>query len=150
MKVLSAELFREAASFFLDDVYTRISDLKSNAQMFGADLVYHHTCLSAYIQKYKRAISVKESGPIRFTKKKIFECYINFIRDVIESGSGISLNDIRDMINDKETIFITNLEVKTYLTDTLGLRSSLHHQNGRMNHTWYFHLVQVLMTLLKD
>ena len=54
------------------------------------------------------------------------------------------------MINDKETIFITNLEVKTYLTNTLGLRSSLHHQNGRMNHTWYFHLVQVLMTLLKD
>ena len=118
--------------------------------MFGADPIYHHACLSAYIQKYKRAISVKESGPIRFTKKKIFECYINFIRDVIESGSGISLNDIRDMINDKETIFITNLEVKTYLTDTLGLRSSLHHQNGRMNHTWYFHLVQVLMTLLKD
>ena len=86
VKVLSAELFREAASFFLDDVYTRISDLKSNAQMFGADLVYHHTCLSAYIQKYKRAISVKERGPIRVTKK-IFERYINFIRDFIESGS---------------------------------------------------------------
>ena len=91
----SAELFREAASFFLDDVYTRISDLETNAQMFGADLV-------------------------RVTKKKIFERYINFIRDVIESGSGISLNDIRDMINDKETIFITNSEVKTYLTETFG------------------------------
>ena len=89
----SAELFREAASFFLDDVNTRISDLETNAQMFGADLV-------------------------RVTKKKIFERYINFIRDVIESGSGISLNDIRDMINDKETIFITNSEVKTYLTET--------------------------------
>ena len=66
----SAELFREAASFFLDDVYTRISDLETNAQMFGADLVQHHACLSAYIQKYKRAISVKECGPIRVTKKK--------------------------------------------------------------------------------
>ena len=82
----SAELFREAASFFLDDVYTRISDLKSNAQMFGADLVYHHTCLSAYIQKYKRAISAKERDPIRVTKN-IFERYMNFIRDFIESGS---------------------------------------------------------------
>ena len=49
----SAELFREAASFFLDGVYTRISDLESNAQMFGADLVYHHACLSDYIHKYK-------------------------------------------------------------------------------------------------
>ena len=116
----SAELFREAASFSLDDVYNCISDLESNAQMFGADVVYHRACLSAYIQKYKRAISVKESGPIRVTKKKIFERYINFIRDPIESGSGISLNDIRDMINDKETIFITNSEVKTYLTETFG------------------------------
>ena len=42
------------------------------------------------------------------------------MRDAIESGSGISLNDISDMINDKETIFTTNLEVKTYLTETFG------------------------------
>ena len=82
----SAELFREAASFSLDNVYNCISDLESNAQMFGADVVYHRACLSAYIQKYKRAISVKERGPIRVTKK-IFERYINFIRDFIESGS---------------------------------------------------------------
>ena len=81
----SAELSGEAASFFLDDVYTRISDLESN-----------HVCLSACIQKQKRAISVKESGLIRVTKKKTVEGYINFIRNVIESGSGISLNDIRD------------------------------------------------------
>ena len=44
--------------FFLDNVYTRISDLENNAQMFGVDLVYDHACLSAYIQKYKRAKSV--------------------------------------------------------------------------------------------
>ena len=49
----SAELFREAASFFLDDTYTRITNLENNAHMFSADLVYHHACLSAYIQKYK-------------------------------------------------------------------------------------------------
>ena len=91
----SAELFREAGSFFLDDVYTCISDLETNAQMFGADLV-------------------------RVTKKKILERYIDFIRDVIESGSGISLNDIRGMSNDKETIFIANSEVKSYLTETFG------------------------------
>ena len=90
----SAELSGEAASFFLDDVYTRISDLESNAQMFGADLYYHHVCLSACIQKQKRAISVKESGLIRVTKKKTVKRYINFIRNVIESG--LSLNDIRD------------------------------------------------------
>ena len=64
--------------------------------MFGADPIYHHACLSAYIQKYKRAISVKENGPIRVAKKKIFERYISFIRNVIESGSGISLNGIHN------------------------------------------------------
>ena len=69
----SAELLREAASFFLDDTYTRITNLENNAHMFSADLVYHHACLSAYIQKYKRAISVKESRAIRVKKKNIFE-----------------------------------------------------------------------------
>lgn len=74
--------------------------------------------MSTYIKKYKRAISVKESGPIRITKNKIFERYISFMRDVVESGSCVPLNDIRDMINDKESIFITNSEVKTYLNET--------------------------------
>ena len=115
----SAELSGEAASFFLDDVYTRISDLETNAQMFGADLV-------------------------RVTKKKIFERYINFIRDVIESGSGISLNDIRDMINGKETIFITNSEVKTYLTETFGSEiqftpSEQKYESHMVFSSWYFY-----------
>lgn len=80
--------------------------------MFGTDLVYHHACLSAYIQKYKRAISVNKSGPIIITKKKIFERHINFIKDVIESGCGISLSNIRDMlmINDKESILSPTLK----------------------------------------
>ena len=57
---------------------------------------------------------------LELQRKKYSNGYINFIRDVIESGTGISLNDIHDMVNDKETIFITNLEVKTYLTETFG------------------------------
>ena len=140
----SAELFGEAASFLLDDVYTRISDLESNAQMFGAGLYYHHVCLSACIQKQKRVISVKESGPIRVTKKKTVERYINFIRNVIESGSGISLNDIRGMINGKETIFITNSEVKTYLTETFGSEiqftpSEQKYESHMVFSSWYFY-----------
>ena len=53
---------------------------------------------------------------LELKRKKYLNGYINFIRDVIESGTGISLNNIHDMVNDKETIFITNSEVKTYLT----------------------------------
>ena len=53
---------------------------------------------------------------LELKRKKYLNGYINFIRDFIESGTGISLNNIHDMVNDKETIFITNLEVKTYST----------------------------------
>ena len=53
---------------------------------------------------------------LELKRKKYLNGYINFIRDVIESGTGVSLNDIHDMVNDKETIFITNSEVNTYLT----------------------------------
>ena len=56
---------------------------------------------------------------LELQRKNIHQRYINFIRDVIESGSGISLNDICDMINVKVTIFFNNSEVKTYLTETL-------------------------------
>ena len=54
---------------------------------------------------------------LELQKKIIFQHYINFMRDVIESGSGVSLNNIRDMINGKESIFITNSEIKTFLTE---------------------------------
>ena len=56
----SAELFREAALFFHDDVYARISELARNAQMFGADLVYHHACLSAYIKNISELYQLRK------------------------------------------------------------------------------------------
>ena len=61
----SAELFHEVALFFLNEIYTHISHLSSNAP------------------KYKQETSVKKSSPVRITKKKISEQYINFTRDFI-------------------------------------------------------------------
>ena len=51
-------------------------------------------------------------------KNKIFKRYIIFLRDIIRSGSRISLKDIHDMINVKECIFIINTEVRNYFQFT--------------------------------
>ena len=115
------QLFREAASFQLDDVYTRIFDLHNDSSIFGADLYYHHSCLAAYIQKYKRSInSNQRENVMTITKRDVFNRHIKFIKDIIDQGSGISLSDIRDMINDLEDININNSEVNNFLIESMG------------------------------
>ena len=101
----SAKCFREAAEFFMDDVYTRICDLENDENMYGADLLYHHSCLA----------QEKRSHYLKTTKRHIFENYKEFIKEIIDSGSGISLSDIRDMLNEKEEIVFNNSEIKTFL-----------------------------------
>ena len=119
-----AQQFREAAFFLLDDVYTQVCDLKSNSSIFGADLYYHQPCLAAYIQKCKRATNTlnKFNTSTKVTKRNIFDLHLNFVKEVIGGGSGISLSEIRDMINDKENININNSEVKSFLVDSMGDR----------------------------
>ena len=115
-----AKCFREAGEFFMDDVYTRICDLENDENMYGADSLYHHSCLSSYIQKHKRALQAQEKGShyLKTTKRHIFENYKEFIKEIINSGSGISLSDIRDMLNEKEGFVFNNSEIKTFLIST--------------------------------
>ena len=113
---LSAKCFRETAEYFMDDVYTRICDLENDENMYGADLLYHHSCLSSYIQKHKRALQAQEKGShyLKTTKRHIFENYKEFIKEIIDSGSGISLSDIRDMLKEKEEFVFSNSEIKYF------------------------------------
>ena len=112
----SAKCFREAAEFFMDDVYTRICDLENDENIYGADLLYHHSCLSSYIQKHKRALQAQEKGfhYLKKTKRHIFENYKEFIKEIIDSGSGISLSDIRDMLNERKNLFSIILKSKHF------------------------------------
>ena len=107
----SAKCSREA-----DEVYTRICDLENDENMYGADLSYHHSCLSSYIQKHKRALQAQEKGShyLKTTKRHIFENYKEFIKEIVDIGSGISLPDIRDMLNEKEEFVFSNSEIKTF------------------------------------
>ena len=101
----------------MDDVYTCICDLENDENMYGADLLYYHSCLSSYIQKHKRALQAQEKGShyLKTTKRHIFENYKEFIKEIIDSGSGISLYDVRDMLNEKEEFVFNNSEMKTFL-----------------------------------
>ena len=110
-------LFREAATFLLDNVYTRICDLQCNSEVFGADLYYHSSCLSGCILKYQRLKSTASKSNSQKTRKRdVFNKYLQFIKDVvIDRGSAISLSQIRGMVNEKDDINIHNVEVKDFL-----------------------------------
>ena len=109
-----AENLIEAAFFLQDNVYTKISDLDTSQKVFGADVFYHDNCL----KQYELAKTPKTNqGTDRSTKCHIFQKYISFIRATIEWGNGISLSEIRDLINSNDDIVLKNNELKNFLEE---------------------------------
>ena len=98
------EKLMEAATFLMDDVYTRICDLDDPNSIFAADLFYHGNYFPDYIFKYKTA--KKESqNPMKGEekvrgKRLVFKNYVDLITNILNKDRGISISDIRDMIND--------------------------------------------------
>ena len=79
----NAENFREATLFLQDEVCIRTCDLQDVSKVFGADLYYHRTCLSSYINKYHQAKTKKEtSNIIKPTKRDTFILYIDFLQTI--------------------------------------------------------------------
>ena len=114
----SAAKFREATLFLQDDVYARTCDLQDSSKVFGADLFYHRVCLPAYVNKYDRATNENnDKTQVKSTKRDTFNLYVEFLKSIFDSGTAISLSEIRDMINDEHDINIVNSEVKTFLTE---------------------------------
>ena len=116
-----AESLREAAMFLADHVYTRIPDLNTDERMFSADIYCHVNCFTKYIQRFKiaNATSVPKSKE-QTGKRFIFQNYIKFIDQVITRGNGITLSEIRDMININEDINIKKNEVKNFPEEVFG------------------------------
>ena len=116
-----AKNLREAAKFLEDNVYTRIADLNADERTLSADIYYHSNCLTKYIQKFNSAKSSSLPKNEKQTGKRlVFQHYVKFIEEVISRGKGITLTEIRDMINTKEDIDIKNNEVKSFLVEFLG------------------------------
>ena len=106
----------------MDDVYTRISDLNSAERIFGADIYYHNFCYNQYIRKYNMTKKTPDESSSRqyLSKRRFFDKYVDFIRTVIEQGKGISLSEIRDIINREENVELYNNKIKTFMQDTFG------------------------------
>ena len=114
---------RNSANILKDDVYARIADLDTNERIFAADLYYHNGCFPSYIEKancviakQKKSLDSGTSDPLYITKRGIFKSYVHTIKEIIDQGKGITLSDIRDMINfDSSKTDIKNNEVKLFM-----------------------------------
>ena len=45
-------------------------------------------------------------------KRDIFSKYITFIKTIFENGNGMSLSELRDMLNQNEKVVFNNSEIK--------------------------------------
>ena len=89
--------------------------------MLSADIYYHSNCLIKYIQKSNSAKSSSLPKSEKQTGERLVcQHYMEFIEEVISRGNGITLTEIRDMINTKEDIDIKNKKVKSFLVEFLG------------------------------
>ena len=109
--------FIKATLFLQDDVYTRVADLEDERSIFEADLYYHKVCLESYPQKYFRATAT-DKPERNHSKKRCLFLEVRAISDLLTKGIGISLSDIRDIINEKYGEEISsNKEVKLFMIE---------------------------------
>ena len=113
----------------MDDVYTRICDLTTNEAMFSADLYYHKTCYLEYYKSCSDSITNKFNDTAKtsnietndiMTAKLIIKSYIREIKRVINYRNGISLSEIRELIQDNEKRTIHKKQIKSTLSEELG------------------------------
>ena len=82
--------------------------------MFGADLYYHKLCMEAHLGKFARQIN-PDSGACnqdrqQSSKREAFLEEESSLEGLLKNGYGISLSEIRDLINDKnEENFLSNI-----------------------------------------
>ena len=107
----------KAASHLMDEVFTRVADLQD---VFAADIRYHSVCLELYLRRYER--SLNDSSPLpRVSKKRAtFQTEIERMKFILDQGNGLTLSEIRDIINSKQDeVEISNKVVKLFLMEQL-------------------------------
>ena len=55
-EIRTASKMLQAADHLMDDIYVRIYDLVSPANILSADLYHHHTCYTNYIRNYETSL----------------------------------------------------------------------------------------------
>ena len=89
----------------------------------SANLSYHNQFLNKYIRKYKTqsatpAVEDQGKNYIETLKTSVLQ-YLSIFLEIILRANGIALSEIRDYINDKNTV-IKNQYIKTVLEKYCG------------------------------
>ena len=87
---------------------TRIADLNTSSKIFSGDLYCHKSCHKNYIGKWKRTTSTTNTS-------KLFKNYFPYIKSITDQGTGFSLPDIWNMINQDDNADLKNNEIKSFL-----------------------------------
>ena len=99
----NAKNFINAYNFFKDDVYTRCAMYKMEGDIFAADIMYHHTCLVAYLKKFKTSVqdilSYEEEDISNTEDMKIV--FYEVVQTLELDVHGYAISDVRDMMNQK-------------------------------------------------
>ena len=114
-----AKFVLQVATLFHDVVFTRISDLSDESSIIAADFYCHKSCISGYKVKFKNNMDDKLVSK-QPKKRDIFSKYITFIKTIFENGNGISLSELRDMLNQNEKVVFNNSEIKLFITEFFG------------------------------
>ena len=83
-----ADDLRKAVQFLQDDPYTGIYDLTTNDYILSVDIYYPNHCFQRYMRTFE-------------SSKK---AQADFIRGIFSHGNGISLSEIRDIIQNDSSI----------------------------------------------
>ena len=116
---------RKVAESLTDEVYTRIAELVTREQILVANLQIHPACFPEYVHKWEAAnqkdITHSEDYNVSLVSKRdIFKCHSEIIRTVLDQGKGLSLTEIRDMINNEEESNLLNKDIKCFLLEEFG------------------------------
>ena len=81
------------------------------------DLYYHKTCLESFFQRYARGKTSASKANRKGQKKhNLFLAEVDVITNLLNNNIGISLSNIRDLINDKDKYAnITDKEIKLFI-----------------------------------
>ena len=94
---------RKAAECLMDEVYTHIAELVTPEQLLPPDLQIHPACCPEWKASNQKDIThSKDDMSSIVSKRGIFKRHSQIISAVRDQGKGLSLSEIRDMINNEK------------------------------------------------
>ena len=105
-------------------------------QLLATDLQMHAACYLDYEYKWKKATKEKDlerqhSTVPPLTNRDIFKRHMKTIKTVLNQGRGLSLSEIRDMVNSEENSNLVNKDIKCFLIEESGEKIKFSESNKK-------------------